>query len=296
MKKLIYITFLFFCTNALMGQNKLTNALYHLKNDSLDKAKELIDAAAKDTLFSDKSATWYYKGFIYKELFKRDESANKNSPLRINSVNFYKKSLELEAEGTFAKSCKNGLQYLSQTIYNHVATSFDIDNYKSALENYEFYKEVMRLVDPHTDFTQKDISISLAIATTYGKMAEQDTANAEKYLGEAEKSYEEVLKTDSNNVSANYNLGIIYYNQGVEIVNNMDYSLDLFQLNEVQDRIIELFRMSLPYMKKAYDLNPKRKETLIGLQGIYFSLNDIPKSESFKKELEELEGIKKIQE
>jgi tetratricopeptide (TPR) repeat protein len=109
------------------------------------------------------------------------------------------------------------------------------------------------------------------------------------YLDKAQKVYEEVLELDSNNVSANYNIGIIFYNQGVEIVNNMDYSLDLEQLNNVQDRIIELFKKSLPYMKKAYDLNPKRKETLIGLQGIYFSLNDIPKSEAYKKELEELE-------
>ncbi|MCB0803891.1 MAG: hypothetical protein KDB74_12400, partial [Flavobacteriales bacterium] len=61
-------------------------------------------------------------------------------------------------------------------------------------------------------------------------------------------------------------------------------------LTIIQDEIIVLFRKSLPYMKKAYDLNPTRKETLIGLQGIYFSLNDMPKSELFKKELEMLEG------
>jgi tetratricopeptide (TPR) repeat protein len=95
---------------------------------------------------------------------------------------------------------------------------------------------------------------------------------------------------DPNNISANYNLGIIYYNEGVEIVNNMDYSLDLFELNAVQDKIIELFKESLPYMTKAYELNPKRRETLIGLQGIYFSLNDIEKSEAFKQELEALDN------
>lgn len=292
MKKLIYITFFLFCTSASFGQNKLTNAVYHLKNDSLDKAKELIDAASIDTFFSEKSSTWYYRGFIYKELFKRDESTEKQSPLRIKSVNYYKKSLEYETDGPFSKSCRNGLKYLSQTIYNHVATSFDPQNYPIALSNYEFYKEVVLVVDSTSDFSQKDISMNLAMATTYGKMAELDSAKEEIYLKEARKSYDAVLLIDSNNVSANYNIGIIYYNQGVEIVNHMDYSLDLFELNEVQDRIIELFRQSLPFMKKAYDLNPKRKETLIGLQGIYFSLNDIPKSEAYKKELEELDKPK----
>ena len=292
MKKLIYIALLLLFGNSLIGQNKLTNALYSLKNNELDKAKLLIDAAAEDTLFQDKAATWYYRGFIYKNLFKENESSNKQSPLRLKSIEYFKKSLEIEPEGTYAESTKKGMTFLAQTIYNHSATSFDPENYELAISNYELYKEVMRVVEPESDFTSKDVMFNLALATTFGRIAEEDKDSTKRatFTDKAKKLYEEVLKMDPNNISANYNLGIIYYNEGVEIVNNMDYSLDLFELNAVQDRIIELFKESLPYMKKAYELNPKRKETLIGLQGIYFSLNDIEKSEAFKKELEELES------
>ena len=131
---------------------------------------------------------------------------------------------------------------------------------------------------------------NLALATIYSRLAETDSAAATKYYGKTIDLYNEILDIDSNNVSANYNMGILYYNQGVDIVNNMDYSLDLEQLNEVQDRIIVLFKKSLPYMLKAYELDPKRRETLIGLQGIYFSLNDIEKSEKYKQELESLDA------
>ena len=65
--------------------------------------------------------------------------------------------------------------------------------------------------------------------------------------------------------------------------------MDILKLNEIQDYCIEIFLKGLPYMKKSYDLNYKRKETLIGLSNIYYGLNDIEKSEQYKKELEELE-------
>ena len=289
MKKLSYIAFLLLFSANLFGQNKLTNALYALKNNELDKAKELIDAAMDDSLFNEKPATWYYAGNVYKELFKKHELKDKQSAYRLQSADYFKKSVELDTAGTYQKSSKQNLKYIAETIYNHAASSFDIQQYPVAISNYEKYKSLLSFAYPETDFTEKDIMFKLALATTYSRIAEKDSANSMMYLEKARNIYEEVLELDSNNVSANYNIGIIYYNQGVEIVNNMDYSLDLEQLNNIQDRIIELFKKSLPYMKKAYDLNPKRKETLIGLQGIYFSLNDIPKSEAYKKELEELE-------
>ncbi len=289
MKKISYIFVLLLVVSNLYGQNKLTNAVYQFKQKELDKAKELIDAAAEDTLFKDNASTWYFRGIIYKGIFKERESDNKESPLRLKAVEYFKHSLSIDDTSAYARGCRSGLQYLAQTLYNHSAISFDPENYPIAISNYNRYKEIIKFVSPEEDFSQKDVMFNLALATTYARIAEEDTLLSEEYMQKSLELYEEVLKLDSTNISANYNIGIIYYNQGVEIVNHMDYSLDLIELNAVQDKIISLFRQSLPYMKKAYDLNPKRKETLIGLQGIYFSLNDIPKSEAYKKQLEQLE-------
>lgn len=271
-----------------MGQNKLTNALYNLKMGELDKAKELIDAATEDSLFIGKASTYYYKGNIYKELFKEREPDMKQSPYRVIAVESFKKSLELEPDGTYAESSRKIMRYLAETVYNHAAVSLNTTEYKKALSNYKFYKEIISTAYPGTEFKDKDIMFNLALATIYSKLAEEDSTSSTEYYGKTIELYNEIIEIDSNNVSANYNMGILYYNQGVDIVNNMDYSLDLEQLNEVQDRIILLFKQSLPYMVKAYQLDNKRRETLIGLQGIYFSLNDIEKSEYYKKELEEL--------
>lgn len=289
MKKILYISAFLLFGLSLNAQNKLANAHYSLKNKEFEKAKELIDAATVDTLFSELPATWYYKGHIYKELFKKYEAEDLNSPYRVESIEGFKKCVELEPNGQYAESAKKGIKYLATTIYNQAAATFDEQNYPTAIASYEYHKKVMAFAYPETDFMDKDIMFKLGLASIHNRLAEMDSANATMHLSEAESIYKEVLELDSNNISANYNLGIIYYNQGVEIVNNMDYSLDLMELTLIQDEIIELFRKSLPYMKKAYDLNPTRKETLIGLQGIYFSLNDIPKSDMYKKELESLE-------
>ena len=290
MKKIFYIALLLFCTNSLVGQNKLTNAVFSLKNNELDKAKQLIDAASEDSIFNKKAATWYYKGFIYKELFKRDESSQLESPLREESITYFTKALELENEGPFKKGCTNAIKYFSQTFYNQSAVAFNPNDYPIAVSSYERSKALLKQVDPNADFKEKDLNFNLAMASTYSRIASIDTNNASVYLDKAIELYKKVLVSDSNNFSANYNLGIIYYNQGVEIVKKMDYGLDLMELTMMQDQLFEIFRTSLPYMKKAHDLNPQRRETLVGLEGIYFSMNDTEKSELFKKKIQELDG------
>lgn len=260
----------------------------------MDKAKELIDATEDDSLFTEKSSTYYYKGYIYKELFKEREANVIQSPYRVIAVESFKTSVDMEPSGSFSESSRKNLKYLAETVYNHAAISLNPTDYEKAITNYRFYKEIMSNAYPNTNFQEKDIVFNLALATVYNKLVEKDSVNAENYYAKIVALYNEILAIDSNNVSANYNMGILYYNQGVDIVNAMDYGLDLEQLNDLQDRIVVLFKKSLPFMLKAYELDPVRRATLTGLQGIYFSLNDMEKSERYKNELEELDKKQSI--
>ena len=288
MRKLIYISLLLFLTTTLGAQNKLTNALYSLKHNELEKAQILIDAAAEDTLFTQKASTWYYRGYIYKEIFKNKESDDVFSPARDTAVSSFIKALEKKDVDEFKSSINSSLQFLAGTYYNHAAVLFTPQNHELALDRYNHFKDVMLIIDPMYDFSAKDNNFKLALASVYNELAVQNPDSEEVYTQKAADIYLEILMVDSNDVSANYNLGIYYYNKGVELVNNMDYSMDLYELNAVQDQMISFFKKSLPYMKKAYDLDPSRKETLEGLQGIYFGLNDKQKSDKYKEELDAL--------
>jgi len=297
MKKLFYILafLLLWSSNVVHAQNKLLNAINALQNKELVRAQELIDAAIVDPLFQDDSRTWYYRGNIYKEIYKDSEVENKLSPSRLMAVESFKKAYELDKGGEISVSTQKNLTFLATTIYNDAAISFNPESYEIAISNYELSKEIMNYVKPETDFGERDIQFKLALATTFTQMATADTTDPKGYLVKVKNLYQEVLIVDSNNISANYNMGILYYNEGVDIVNNMDYSLDLEELNSIQDQILALFKKSLPYMKKAYDLNPKREETLIGLQGIYYSLNDLAKSEAYKQELQNLKEVEEVE-
>ena len=41
-------------------------------------------------------------------------------------------------------------------------------------------------------------------------------------------------------------------------------------------------------MLKAHNMNPTRRETLLGLEGIYYSLQDNERSEEYRMRFEEL--------
>jgi hypothetical protein len=126
------------------------------------------------------------------------------------------------------------------------------------------------------------------LSQVYEKLAVNDSVNKRSHLQNAEKSYFQILDINANNITANYSLGIIYYNQAVDIINAQNYNIDFTTLAQIQDECIDLFKKALPFAQKAYELDPTNKNVLEMLSGIHFGLNDLDKSNQFKAELENL--------
>ena len=113
----------------------------------------------------------------------------------------------------------------------------------------------------------------------------------EEFIEKAKVVYKGIIAKDANHKRANYNLALLYYNKAVNLMNNMDDDDDdIFALNDVQDQCIGLFNQSLPYFLNAHNLDPNNTEVLIGLSAVYWSLNNMEKSEEFKAKLEEIKG------
>ena len=275
-----------------VGKDNLSISLFYMQKAELDSAKKYIDLAATDETLKTASKTWYYRGFIYKELYKKREKQNKTSPLRLISIESFKQMLTLQGAEEFSESAYKILKYEASTLYNDAARLLDPQNYKTATANFEKFRNTMLLINPKTDLKTRDIKFKLALASMLNRPAGTATGLDSAQTDKVKKLYIEILVLDPNNPAANYNLAILYYNEAADIINNMDYDMDIMKLNEVQDKCIEIFLEGLPYMKKSYDLNYKRRETLIGLSNIYYGLNDIEKSDAYKKELEDLEKEK----
>ncbi len=93
----------------------------------------------------------------------------------------------------------------------------------------------------------------------------------------------------TNTFDYNYKKGMEHYNKGVDSINKAH---DLAE-NEVHDTSLVKkgrgeFKQALPFLLKAYTINPKNEKLLIALQGIYFGLYEFETSDRYKQELESL--------
>ena len=86
----------------------------------------------------------------------------------------------------------------------------------------------------------------------------------------------------------NYSKGIELYNKGVDIINNLQPSESVMRLDQIEGDALKQFKDALPYLEKAYSLNPHDKNTLTALLGIYFSMYDMEKYNKYKKEFDSL--------
>lgn len=294
MKKLIYISlFITTISSSLYGQfigrDPLSVSLFYMQKSELDSAKKYIDKALDDNQLNTTPKFWYYRGFIYKDIYKTKEKDDKQSPARLTAIKALRKLIPIDTTNSFTEAGKNMLKYLASTLYNDAVRSLTPESYELSIANFEKYKTTMHIVNPKMNIEAEDVKFKLALASMLNRPSEMGVTLDSLQLEKIKKLYLEILEIDPENPAANYNLATIYYNEAADIINNMDYDMDIFELNKIQDYCIDIFLKALPYMQKSYELKYKLKETLIGLSNIYYGLNDFKKSEEYKKELEKLE-------
>ncbi len=293
MGRILYITIafaclMFFCgTSASAQHEKVVYAVAQVQSGEVDKAKSAIDSAVTDPVTSVDYETWYLKGYIYKELYRKYDASSRGLGYRNEAIAALKKSIQLDTAKQNLDVNRQNLRSIAGTFYNDAVSFMDTTNHAKAVQYYKLFKETMLLGDPQFNFEKRDIEFKLALATQYTKLYDTDRKRNESFFALTKDLYSEILKLDPNNVRANYNMGLLFYNQAVNIINEMDYDVDIFTLSNTQDNTIVLFKQSLPYMEKAYELDPGRKETLIGLSGIYFSLNEEEKYKFFQNKIQE---------
>ena len=84
----------------------------------------------------------------------------------------------------------------------------------------------------------------------------------------------------------NFEAGIALYNEGVQMLMNLQAESDDDELVGVQAMIQGKFREALPYFETCYRINPKHAETVTALSGIAFAQGDLQRYQRFQEELE----------
>lgn len=295
------ILFLLTARTGFAQRDSVAKAVITLQDKSLSsearikKALEIIDRAIKHPECANDGYSWYVRGFIYKDMYKAFESQNKKSTTRISAVEFLRKSYGLLAKDTAASSneyriaIRQTLKFLASTFYNDAGSLLDPVNYQLAITNYEKFKECILVADPGYNVKVQEIEFKLALASVYEKLFRNNIKVNSAFFGKTEELYKQVIALDTNNWPGNYNLSMLYYNYGVDIINQMSVTEDIITIENIQEEARSMFKKALPYALKSHALQPRRREPIIALQGIYFSLYENEKSDEFKAKLEQLD-------
>lgn len=137
------------------------------------------------------------------------------------------------------------------------------------------YERAAQAAEAYLSSYKKDTEVMLLYGTVQGRLSDSNPEKQEEYFGKRIAIYEKILKLEPNNLLANYNLGITYYNKGVELINNEEvFEKDIFEFDQLLNVCAGLFQKALPFVLKANQLDPSNYNALKALEGIYYNLNE----------------------
>lgn len=118
----------------------------------------------------------------------------------------------------------------------------------------------------------------LNLAIIYDNKAVQsseDKAQSKVYLETAKTYYEKTLAIDPDHFVANYNLGVVYANFAKEYydqVRKMDIQTYYKTGAKIQTHGDEIMIKGLPYLEKAYTINPDDQDVIVSLYQVYVQM------------------------
>lgn len=211
---------------------------------------------------------------------------------------YFKQSVDLDYGGSDAVLLLN-------QIYENEKDSASIgETLKIGFEKYpEDSRILTKLINLYLSAKKNDEALEYL-----NKAIEKDPSNATYYyargvlydqskdIDKAEIDYLKCIELDAEYYNALYNVGVIYFNQGVEAHNIANEISDLKKYNVAKNEANKLFEKALPYMEKALQiiesdpdaLNEDKANLYDSLRNLYYRFDKMDKYNEMKKRLEEL--------
>lgn len=292
MKRITFIVLIAIITRNLPAQNPVARAMDQYKVGNLDDARNSIGEAVADSSFAGDVNTWYLKGFIYKDLYKRNPSADSLYTLRRESAMAFEHLMSMNGSERYHSDARQNLRFLATTYYNDAIRLLDRWSFESSKQGFDEFVRTLKLSkDTTISFRAREIEYYMAVASKNTELHKKDTTHETDHFERAINAFEHVLDMDSTNIKASYNLAVLFYNEAVITINQLDYdAVDIFAFSEIEDRSIDYFKQSLPYMQRTFELDPGNPNAIEGLAGIYFGLRDFAKSNYYKDLLKGQQG------
>lgn len=257
----------------------------------LDAALEKSNQSLMDTNESADAYAWYVNGYVLKEIYKEREYGLRNSSTREEAMNSFAIGMEQKNANQHVSMTRLALKYLASTYYNdalQAAQSISENGENEADDLFELFVKWMPIAEPGISMTGYTKEYTKAIGQRYFSLWQRDT-DIPTYREKAIAQYEKILKLDSSDVDAYYNLSVIHYNQAVFMYRKINHETDMFDMMTIQETAAKLIRdKALPLMDKAYGLAPEKGEVVHGKIILHRALDHEKDVEYFKQEISRL--------
>lgn len=303
-KKHTLLTLLLLLTTFMLNaqETKLAAAIDFYSKKNLDSAKTYIELVINNKQTSTNPYAWYIRGFIYKEIYNKKERSNNQSQARLTAMNSFKQALKLDTANENSKEIKQNIRFLASTMINDVtswlvtpanceASATTINkNHKIALENWNNFKEAFATIgetsiklskDSMVPITQYEHEISSYFGSFFLEAYKKDHKINIAFSDSAKKYFNLTLLKKPNNVRSLYGMGLLYYNQAIFINTDVDYGINIEEIDSFQNEVKNSLNQSRPFMEKVYSLDPNYQDVRRALCLIYYNLNVIEKLKEF---------------
>ena len=268
--------------------NKVNKAVELYTAKKYDSALVVINEATQNPESVKDYNAWMMRGVIYKDLYKTSQINNVVSPYRDSATVSLIQSLQLDTANKNAQKdfVLKTLTYLANLYHNDIVKTLDTVNYQESLINFDKHKAIKKIIDPAFNEQKYNYDVYSSVGSMFEKGFEKTMSK--NLLDYANYYLLKAYEINSNTDFINKNIGVLYYNQAVDIIKKMDYDVPLEQLPVYQDQSVKMGQQALPYLIKANQINPSDKSVVEGLAGIYYLLNDSEKYNEYKKKFEEM--------
>ncbi|MFT4599914.1 MAG: tetratricopeptide (TPR) repeat protein [Arenicella sp.] len=282
--KNILVVLLVFSASIGYGQKYTTKAYSLYQAGTYVEAQAYADSAiVSNERFN--SQLWQLRGLIYRKL----EQTVGEKEYRDIAIESFVQARTLDEEGKYKDKIDGYLKNTVIRYYNGAVTALEEKNLEEAENSYNQYKEKQqKYVDQAADFKESDIQFYTALGSEYLKLV--STLHGEEKTKQTAKGinfFQTVLELNKDIFGPNLNVGVMYYNNGADLLMNMDPLTPIEEIPVIEEKAQEYFRKALPYLLEANRIDPSRMDVIEAITGCYYGLQDDDNYDKYQKLLDE---------
>lgn len=189
-------------------------------------------------------------------------------------------------DGAIERDPENANLYFVRGVSFEKLSSVKMDAYRAARDSAESFKnKSAKEKDPN-----KKKVIDAAVKKFFEE-AELALAESANFLTHAETDYKKVIELEPASFDGNFNLGALYFNRSIPLIDKMN-DLNLPKQQKEYDELDKaakvLFNQALEYFLKAEEAKPSDADVLLSIQQTYAQLRNEAKVIEYKKKRDSL--------